>query len=150
MLRTLRLVFNSDIQSKYLNLALLIMRVAFGLMIALGHGWCKLCTFAEKSATFSDPLGVGNAVSLSLAVFAEFFCGLSLALGFVTRAVAFPLFFAMIVAVLIVHSNDPWSKKELALTYAIPFLTLMIAGGGKYSLDQLITSRFGRTPQKAD
>jgi putative oxidoreductase len=41
----------------------------------------------------------------------------------------------MLVAAFVVHGDDPWSKKELALLYAIPFLTLGLTGPGRFSID---------------
>jgi putative oxidoreductase len=41
----------------------------------------------------------------------------------------------MVVAAFIIHGDDPFAKKEFALLYAIPFLTLVFTGAGKFSLD---------------
>jgi putative oxidoreductase len=42
------------------------------------------------------------------------------------------------VAAFVVHSGDPWAKKELALLFAIPYLTLLLAGGGRFALERVI------------
>ena len=123
------------------SLGILILRVCVGGMLLFGHGWGKLFGFAEKAGVFPDPLGVGSAMSLGLVVFAEFFCSIALILGFATRLAAFPLVINMLVAVLVIHSDDPWGKKEFALLYAVPFITLLFAGGGKYSLDAIVWPR---------
>jgi putative oxidoreductase len=123
------------------SLALLILRLGAGGMLIFGHGWDKLAHFSEKTAMFPDPVGLGSAASLALATFAEFFCALAIVLGLATRVAAIPLVINMLVAALIFHAGDPWPKKELALLYATPFITLLLAGGGKYSLDALIWPR---------
>ena len=41
----------------------------------------------------------------------------------------------MLVAALIIHGDDPWAKKELALLYFFPFAALFLTGAGRYSLD---------------
>lgn len=120
---------------------ILILRVGVGGMLLFGHGWDKLFGFAEKAGVFPDPLGVGSAMSLGLVVFAEFFCAIALILGFATRLAAFPLVINMLMAVLVIHSDDPWGKKEFALLYAVPFITLLFTGGGKYSLDAIVWPR---------
>ncbi|MFH2049504.1 MAG: DoxX family protein [bacterium] len=120
------------------SLGLLMLRVGVGLMMAFGHGWGKLSTFSERAATFSDPLGVGSTMSLSLAVFAEFFCSLAIAVGLITRGAVIPVIITMLVAVFIIHSDDPWGKKELGIMYLIPLLAILITGPGKYSIDRLI------------
>jgi putative oxidoreductase len=120
---------------------LLIMRLGLGGMMLFGHGWSKLAHFSEKATMFPDPIGLGGATSLALVTFAEFFCALGIILGLATRLAAIPLVVNMLVAALIYHSGDPWPKKELALLYAVPFLTLLFAGGGKFSLDAVLWPR---------
>lgn len=117
------------------SIGLLILRVGTGLFMLLAHGWPKLSAFSEKSGGFPDPIGLGSPVSLSLAVFAEVFCALAIALGLFTRAAAIPLLVTMVVAAFVIHGDDPFQKKEFALLYAIPFLTLIFTGAGKYSID---------------
>ena len=118
------------------SLGLLILRVVAGGMILLGHGWPKLMRFSDLSSRFPDPLGLGSTtLSLSLVLFAEVFCAAAVILGFATRLVVIPLVFAMLVAAFIIHADDPWQKKEFALLYALPFLTLICTGPGKFSVD---------------
>ena len=120
------------------SIGLLVLRVGVAGMMIYAHGWGKLAGFAEKSAVFPDPLGIGSAASLALATFAEFFCAAAILLGFMTRLAALPLVINMLVAALVVHAADPFAKKEFALLYAVPFMTLLFAGGGKYSLDAVV------------
>jgi putative oxidoreductase len=42
------------------------------------------------------------------------------------------------VAAFVIHGGDPWKKKEFALLYAVPFLTLILTGGGRYSLEAML------------
>ncbi len=120
------------------DLGLLVLRLGVGGMLACSHGWGKLMKFSIIAPHFPDPLGLGSTPSLALMVFAEFFCAIAVGLGFLTRAAAIPIVFGMCIAAFVVHMDDPWSKKEFALLYVIPFLTLMFTGGGKYSLDGLM------------
>ena len=115
---------------------LLFLRVMIGLFMMIGHGWGKLSGFSERMATFSDPLGVSSPVSMALAVFAEFFCSIAIALGLGTRFAALVLLINMSVAGFIVHSADPWGRKEMAFMYAIAYATILIAGAGRFSLDR--------------
>ena len=118
-------------------LALGLLRVALGALMFFGHGLPKLMSYSEKSATFSDPLGVGPALSLGLAVFAECFCALLVTLGLGTRLAVIPLIITMAVAVFIVHSGDPFARQEKALLFGIGFLVLLVGGGGSFSLGNL-------------
>lgn len=119
------------------DLILLLLRLAFGGMMLFGHGLPKLLTFAEKSQTFSDPLGVGSQMSLVMAIFAEVFCSAAVVLGVMTRYAAIPLVVTMAVAAGLVHAEDPWQKKELAICFGVAFVCLIVAGGGRFALDGL-------------
>jgi len=116
------------------DLGLLALRLFFGGIMMVGHGYPKLAGFAEKSATFPDPLGMGNSLSMASAVGAEFFCSLLLVLGVATRLVALPLAFTMGVAFFIVHAADLFQQKELALLYLVAFISIALLGGGRFSL----------------
>ncbi len=116
------------------NFGLLFLRLsAAGLMLG-GHGWGKLIGYSEYSDKFPDPLGIGPGASMAAAIFAEVFCSILVILGIGTRLAVIPLVFTMLVAVLLVHADDPFQKKEFAMVYAIPFVTLFFTGGGRFVL----------------
>ncbi len=128
-------------QGSWTSLGLLLVRVVAGGMMLVGHGWSKLADFSDLAQRFPEPLGLGSSgFSLGLAVFAEVFCAAAVAVGFVTRFAAVPLVVTMAVAAFVIHADDPWAKKELALAYAATFLALIFTGAGKFSVDA--TSRF--------
>jgi len=129
---------NRTVTNSEASAGLLILRLGFGLMMAFGHGLGKLTGFGERATEFSDPLGVGSTMSMALVVFAEFFCSLAVVLGFATRAAVVPLAITMLVAVLVIHGDDPWKKQEFAMLYLVPYLTLLLTGPGRYSLDQVL------------
>jgi putative oxidoreductase len=49
----------------------------------------------------------------------------------------------MLIAAFVVHSDDPFGKKEMAILYILPYITLLILGSGKYSIDYLLSQRLG-------
>lgn len=116
------------------NTALLILRAAVSSMF-LTHGWAKLSNYKEMLSVFSDPIGLGNELSLVLVIFAEFFCSLFVILGLYTRLALIPMMFNMIIVVIVVHGNDPFGKKELGLLYLSVFVVLFLIGPGRYSID---------------
>ena len=118
------------------DLGLLFLRLASGGMMAYSHGWGKLQKMLGGDMSFADPIGMGEEASLVLTVFAEFVCGILVALGLFTRAALIPLIITMVVAVFIIHAEDPFSKQEFGLLYLVPYLTLFLAGPGKLSLDK--------------
>ena len=123
------------------DLGLLILRVSIAGMMFMAHGWGKLTEFTIRAPYFPDPIGLGGTVSLALAVFAEFFCALAVVLGVGTRLATIPLMATMAIAAFVVHADDPWGKKEFALLYLIPFVTLFFTGGGRYSVDRMLLNR---------
>ncbi len=127
------------VSARYQEITELVFRLVLGGFM-ITHGYGKFANFSEKSETFPDPLGIGSFLSLGLATFAEFFCSILLILGLFTRFAALNVLITMLVAGLIFHYDDPFSKKELALLYATGFLYFTIVGGNRYSLDYFICS----------
>ena len=126
----------SDARNLQRAWGLLFLRLSAAAMLA-SHGWDKIVHLSEYVRHFPDPLGVGSTASTLLVIFAEVFCTLLVMFGFLTRLAAVPVIATLVGAALWVHADDPWSKKEFALLYAIPFLTILMIGPGRFSLDAL-------------
>lgn len=124
------------------DLGLLALRVGVGAMMLFSHGLPKLLSFSEKAATFADPLGVGSATSLALAIGGEVVGAVMVILGLGARLGALPFLVTMLVAAFVVHADDPWAKKEFALLYAVPAVALILTGPGRVSLDAIIKRSF--------
>lgn len=122
------------------NIGLLFLRLSAGGLM-LTHGIPKMSKFGTDPIQFADPLGLGVFISLVLAVFAEVFCAAAVALGAATRAACVPLIITMLVAAFIVHGDDPWTRKEFAIVYALPFTALLFTGPGAFSIDRMIFKR---------
>jgi putative oxidoreductase len=118
----------------WLSLLLLAGRIVFGGMF-LTHGLQKLANFKAMSANFPSIMGMGNTLSLSLAIFAEVFCTLGFITGFLYRLSMIPMIFTMIVAAFFIHGNDPFSAKEMALLYLSIFIMMYILGPGSFAAD---------------
>jgi putative oxidoreductase len=114
---------------------LLFLRIAIAALM-LSHGLPKLMMlFGSEEISFSDPFGFGAAATLSLAVFAEVICSLLIGIGLATRLASFTLLITMSVAFFVIHSNDAFQTKELALLYLVVYAFITITGSGKYALD---------------
>jgi putative oxidoreductase len=124
-----------------LDAAALVLRVAFGLTLALAHGLNKL----KAPETFLSHVESGGFPAPTLlgwfAILSEFVGGLLLALGLFTRPAAALVASTLFVAAIKVHANDPFAKKELALAYAAVGLAFLIGGAGRYALDALLLKR---------
>jgi len=104
-----------------------------------GHGIGKMRRlFGNEPIEFADPFGLGPVASLGMAVFAEVVCAVLLILGLFTRWATIPLIITMVVAAFYVHIADPFSRMEKAILYLVPYICLLVAGGGFYSLDAQI------------
>ena len=117
--------------------AVLILRVGISLLMVT-HGYAKLSKFMSGDHAFGDPIGIGEELSLILTIGAEFFCSILLIIGLASRAVLIPLLFTMLVVLFIVHANDPFDKKEHALLFIIPYITLLFTGPGRFSFDKFL------------
>ena len=118
-----------------IDISLLILRLWFGLEMAIAHGLPKLNKVLAADYGFPDPLGIGSAPSLFLATFGELVCGVTIALGLFTRLSSIPYLFTMFIAAFVVHWGDGWGKMASPLMYFVPVLVLLISGPGKYSID---------------
>ena len=117
------------------DLGLLLVRLLAGGMM-LTHGLPKFDRlFGEGPVKFADPFGLGPEISLGLVLFAEVGCSILVMLGFKTRWATVPLMITMLVAAFYAHAADPFGKKELSLLFFTLFLSILISGGGRYSVD---------------
>ena len=122
---------------KLQDFGLLAIRLLSGGMM-LTHGIPKFDRlFGEGPVKFADPFGLGPEISLGMVLFAEVGCSLLVMLGFKTRWATLPLLFTMLMAAFYAHGNDPFSDKELSLLFFTLFLSVLISGGGRFSLDHI-------------
>ncbi|MCO6148197.1 DoxX family protein [Flavobacterium sp. NRK1] len=122
------------------DLATLLLRIIFGGMF-IYHGWPKLTGYSQMVEMFGDPIGIGNELSVILVIFAEFFCGIFILLGFMTRFAVIPIFITMLVAFFVAHAKDDFMIKMLPFVYLFLCPVLFILGSGKYSADALLFTK---------
>lgn len=127
-------LFTPSDDSDLTSMALLVARLWFGLAMLFNHGLDKFAHFHNIVDTFPDPLGLGQEASLVLVICAEVLGSLLLAVGLFTRIAAAVLVIDMFVAFLMVHKTA-MSGGELPFLYLAGYVTLLIAGGGLFSLD---------------
>ena len=118
------------------NFGLLLLRVAFGGMMLIFHGFPKLQNLLSNNLEFTDPIGIGAPASLVLAIVAEMVFPIMIILGFKTRWSVIPVILTMAVAAFVFHANDPFASKELSILYMIGFIVIGLLGPGKFSLDK--------------
>ncbi|WP_217512975.1 DoxX family protein [Vibrio metschnikovii] len=134
-------------KSGYSTLAL---RIPIGIVF-MAHGAQKLFGWfggygLEGTGQWMASIGLGPGMLMAfLAGSGEFFGGLAIFLGILTRPAAAVLSITMLVAIFAVHfehglfmSNGGY---EFALALLAASVSLMMSGAGKLSIDQIISQR---------
>ena len=131
----------------------LALRLPLG-VIFVAHGAQKLFGWfggygLEGTGQWMASIGLEPGYLMALmAGCAEFFGGLALALGLLTRPAALLTAFTMLIAIFSVHidnglfmSNNGY---EYALTLLVAAVALAIQGGGRFSVDALLSQRLSQ------
>lgn len=137
--------------SAHTDLALAVLRTAVG-GIFLAHGAQKLFVygFAGVSGAFGGMHIPAPGLTGPLTALVEFFGGLALVAGLMTRLAGFGLAAVMLGAIAFVHAAAGFfapQGAEYPLALLAATLALGLAGAGRYSLDAAIANRrlAGRT-----
>ncbi len=139
------------------DMASLILRVMLG-VVFLPHGaqkvlgWFGGHGFSGTMGYFTETMGI-PAVFAFLAIMAESLGAVALISGFLTRIAAFGIGTVMTVAVFMVHlphgffmnwfGNQKGEGFEFHLLAIAIALALIVNGGGKWSIDKLMTKSSG-------
>ncbi|GGY84727.1 oxidoreductase [Cellvibrio zantedeschiae] len=132
------------------SFAPLALRVPVGLTLA-AHGSQKLFGWfggygLEGTGKWMASIGLEPGVLMAaLSGSAEFFGGLFLVLGLLTRPAALVVAFTMLVAIFSVHINNGLFMSNNGYEYALALfavaVSLLISGGGRASVDNLIANK---------
>ena len=145
----IRKIFSTDdgTATAILRLVLGVVFFAHGAQKMLG--WFGGFGFSGTMGFFTGPMHI-PALFAFLAIAAEFFGGLGLILGFLTRIAAFGIAATMLVAIGMVHSNFGffmnWSGNQKGEGFEYHLLVLamtaflMIRGAGAFSVDRAIAA----------
>lgn len=123
------------------DLGLLLFRLFIGITMAFAHGLGKL---PPNEQLIGGVAAIGFPAPLVfawMAALSEFLGGLCLAAGLFTRYAAAFLGFTMAVAAFVVHAQDPFQTKEMALLYLFACVLLFFCGAGSYSFDRKIRNK---------
>lgn len=127
-----------------IDVADLLFRLLVGLLF-VPHGYAKLFVNPEFFHKFFGGLGLNPPIFFTYFIGGlEFFGGLAVALGLLTRPIAFMLFIDMTVAAILVHLPRGWSGPggaEYVVTLAVISLVLAMRGSGRLSVDRLVLGR---------
>ena len=127
----------------------LAVRITVG-VVFMGTGWTKLHNLPAITKNFTA-LGIPAPEILTPFVSGvEFFGGLMLLLGLLTRFAAVPLMIVMVVAIVSAKASDIDSLETFLgfeeVSYFVMLAWLAIAGPGPVSVDHFILHASGRDP----
>jgi len=120
------------------NVASLVLRLTFGLLLCINHGFDKLLHFSKLEYTFADPFHIGHRWTLVGAIFSEVFCSLLLTLGLFTRVAALILVIEFSVIAFLIHKGSSLGSRELDLVYLTGFFAVLMVGPGRVSVDGMM------------
>ncbi len=116
------------------DLGLLVLRLVSGVALAT-HGWGKVTDigpFADGVAQLGFPVPIAFAWAAAIS---EFFGGIFVAAGLLTRPAALLAATTMAVAVFHAHAGDPFEKREMGSLYLAAFTAIVLMGPGRLALD---------------
>ena len=134
--------------NKHRHIGLLVLRIGIGCMFIL-HGAPKLFGGAEKWTQIGMAmanLGIGFMPAFwgFMAAISEFFGGVCIILGIVFRPACILLTITMLVAAVShLSRGDGLSGASHAIELGIVFLSLILIGAGKYSVDEKLRPHQG-------
>jgi putative oxidoreductase len=142
----------SKTSENQINIGLTILRVVVG-AIFVAHGAQKIFVFGFDGVGGAfGQMGIPMANILGpFVALVEFFGGLALVTGLLTRLASFGLLSTMVVAILQVHlPNGFFAPKgvEFPLSLLASTLMLVITGAGKWSIDSFVASRSKKTAEE--
>jgi putative oxidoreductase len=139
------LLFRSPTR-RQIDTALTVLRVVLGITFIM-HGGQKLFVYGLDGVAGSfAQMGIPAAGLMGpLVAFVEFFGGIAIVLGLLTRLAALGIGATMVVAILTVHLKAGFFNPggvEFPLSLLGTAITLAITGAGAFSLDALLAKRF--------
>jgi putative oxidoreductase len=132
---------------RQIDAGLALLRIVLGVIFIM-HGGQKLFVygFAGVTGAFGQ-MGIPMPGLLGpFVAFVEFFGGIAILFGLLTRLAAFGVGATMVVAILTVHLKNGFfapTGVEFPLSLLASALTLVITGAGAYSVDALLDRRLG-------
>jgi putative oxidoreductase len=134
----------------------LVLRVPIGLILA-AHGSQKLFAWfggygLEGTGQFMDSMGLHPGFLMALmAGSAEFFGGIGLMSGLLTRVAAASCAIILLVAMFVAHWGQGFFLTTHGIEYALALVSattaLSIMGGGCYSVDRYLVDKYFRSEE---
>ena len=119
-----------------IDLALLLLRTLVSFSLFYKHGIEKLTGFSNMQTHFPDPLHIGVTPGLMFALLTDGVCSLLIIVGLASRLAALLIIFNVSVVFFFLHGGSIVdAHAEMGYVYLAAFLCILLAGAGKYSID---------------
>ena len=121
------------------NFQLLIVRLLFSGLMIINHGFqyfMQLWPFNDISVGNKTIFGLSTLFTAILFFIGEFLAPLFVLLGYYTKLSSLVCMLTMIIAIILRHSNNPFTEGEVAFLYFTGFLVIFLMGPGNYSISK--------------
>ena len=120
----------------YFDVAVLFLRIPVGARLVYGTidnivSWDRMLEFRDFLSAHNFPIPLVSAV---VSVYAQFVCGIAIAVGFKIRYAATLMAVNFILAIIGVHSGDDFTLLFAPMIILCIAIFLMLAGGGKWAI----------------
>lgn len=102
--------------------------------------WERMLEFRDFLEAFDAPMPLISAV---VSVYAQFICGILFILGWKVRYAGAVMVFNFMVAILLVHLNDPYPNIYPAISMLAGAVYMMLNGSGFVSIDERLSQKKG-------
>jgi len=134
-------ILQSDLGTPLYNFAILFFRVAVATELIVVHGLKKLGIGVAVAEVIPNPLGFPEAFNSAFAIAANVYLPVFVVLGLFTRAAALPALAVTATGYFVMHGSDSLIERDIPFMFSVSMLLIALLGGGKYSLDNYITSK---------
>jgi putative oxidoreductase len=140
-------LFSTNYSAAAFNIALLILRIGVGAMMAKA-GYNKLVHYNEilhgtmpgaPPFPFGTYIGLPPNIGLALLIFAEFFCSCLLIIGLFTRLASIPLIISSAVALCVAHNGEVFGGGQMITLFLLAYIVILLVGPGKASIDGMVS-----------
>lgn len=119
------------------NISLLVLRLGIGSLLAY-HGYHRIINFNSEENISLNFVGMGTTVSQTLVIVVELLGGLLVLTGLCTRLAAIAVIGWLGFVLIKSFGFSIFGNGEKVWLLLIGYITILIAGAGRYSFDKLI------------
>ncbi len=124
------------------NVGMLCFRVAVCTEMMVVHGFKKLGIGVAEAEKVPNPLHLPETFNEAFAVSANIVFPFLVLIGCCTRLATLPTLAVTLTGYFVLHWHDALLIKDTPYIYSVAFLFILVAGPGKYSMDNYIHKKY--------